>query len=465
MYWLVAGLAGVLLGIGILLMKRVFFSLSESTLSLLDAMLESEQNDSVKQKMLIGNLGKVLTSLFLFIFQIAATLVVSTLPLLAYCNFDLEVFNTTYWGGWGFWLGLTGVSILPFVAISFKKKQQDYSDMSKLLHRLLLNNYNVSRLLFKREKKAVLKKTNSNQNFVIVTGLARCGTTGLTTQLFESGKFHSLSYANLPFLLSPNLWKRFYKPNGSSKKERAHGDKVMFGLDTVEALEEFFYKAFLKDSFIGEKTLKEHKVSKEVYDDYRIYQQMVKKANENDSDYYLAKNNNFLLRYPSLREHDNHFIMLLMFRDPLDHAWSLLKQHKRFLSQQSEDGFVLEYMNWLGHHEFGLNHKVFQFGEEVLGISSDQNKIDYWLQVWLNYYSKALELPDHDNSYFIDYADFLNNPGELLNSIQISTGVDMSNIELAPFKNNNHYKGDVDQQLLAMCNEVYSRLKDKRLLA
>src|SRR5690606_12918075 len=123
------------------------------------------------------------------------------------------------------------------------------------------------------EKKSILKTAEpTDKEFVIVTGLARCGTTGLTTKLFESGAFHSLSYANLPFLLSPNLWKRFYKPDGATKKERAHGDKVMFGLDTVEALEEFFYKAFLKDSFIGESTLTEHSISADIYQEYLAYQ-------------------------------------------------------------------------------------------------------------------------------------------------------------------------------------------------
>lgn len=463
MYWLAAGLAGVILGVGIILMKRVFFALSESTLGLLDAMLETEKDDTDKQKMLIGNLGKVLGSLFLFVLQIAATIFISTIPLLAYSSFDIDVFNATHWGGWQFWLSLSVGSIVPFVVMSFRKKEEDYSDMSKLLHRLLLNNYNVSRMLFKMEKKSV-SQDPANKNFVIVTGLARCGTTGLTTQLFESDKFHSLSYANLPFLLSPNLWKRFYKPDGAAKKERAHGDKVLFGLDTVEALEEFFYKAFLKDSFIGDDSLKEHSISAEVFDDYKAYQLMVRKTSQTDSDIYLAKNNNFLLRYPSLREHDDDFITLLMFREPLDHAYSLMKQHKRFLQQQNEDGFVLEYMDWLGHHEFGMHHKVFQFGEKSFKSEYNQDDINYWLEVWVNYYSKALTLPAHGNTLYIDYADFLNKPAELFEAIDSISGIDLSGIEAIAFENNNHYQGAVDESLLQKANSIYNEFRSKRLV-
>src|SRR5690606_35645537 len=130
---------------------------------------------------------------------------ISAIPLFAYSNFDFQTFESTHWGGWQFWVALSIGSIIPFVIASFKKQKGDYSPMSQLIHRLLLNNYNVSRMLFKMEKKSILKTAEpTDKEFVIVTGLARCGTTGLTTKLFESGAFHSLSYANLPFLLSPN---------------------------------------------------------------------------------------------------------------------------------------------------------------------------------------------------------------------------------------------------------------------
>ena len=76
---------------------------------------------------------------------------------------------------------------------------------------------------------------------------------------------------------------------------------------------------------------------------------------------YLSKNNNFILRYKSIRKLNNCFIMVILFRSPLEHANSLLNQHKKFCKIQKKDPFILEYMNWLGHHEFGLNQKQFSF--------------------------------------------------------------------------------------------------------
>lgn len=464
MYWLAAGVAGILLGVGILLLKKVFFYLSESTLGLLDAMLESELDDSQKQKGLIKNLGKVLSSLFLFVLQIFATVVVSAFPLLLYSGLDFQEFQSSHWGGWQFWVALSAGSIVPFVIASFKKQTGDYSPISKLLHRLLLNNYNVSRMLFKMEKKSIVKEDlPANKEFVIVSGLARCGTTGITTKLYESGIFNSLSYSNLPFLLSPNLWKKFYKPDGAPKKERAHGDKVMFGLDTVEALEEFFYKAFLKDCFIHEGTLTEHEITEDIYQEYLTYQQLVQSAQGDDANVYLAKNNNFLLRYNSLRKLNDKFYALVLFRDPLNHAYSLMKQHVRFTQQQQDDSFVLEYMNWLGHHEFGENQKVFQFGAEVPEIGYGKGDINYWLEVWINYYSYLLNLPQHDNTLLIDYDDFLNSPEELLSAISKHTGYDLQKVKTDSFENTNRYTGDFDSDLLAKAESIYSKLKEQKL--
>ena len=41
---------------------------------------------------------------------------------------------------------------------------------------------------------------------------------------------------------------------------------------------------------------------------------------------------------------------------------SLLRQHRHFAKAQAERPFTLSYMTWLGHHEFGLDHRPFRFG-------------------------------------------------------------------------------------------------------
>ena len=67
---------------------------------------------------------------------------------------------------------------------------------------------------------------------------------------------------------------------------------------------------------------------------------------------------------------------LFIFREPLQTSLSLLKIHKKFSKIQTEDSFVRRYMNWLGHYEFGLDHKPWSFSKSYKKFDS----INYWLE-------------------------------------------------------------------------------------
>lgn len=463
MFLVMVGIGSVLLGMGLLTLQLPFFKLAMSTTSLLDAMLEGKADESVKQKLLIQRLGRLLQSLLIFIFLVIVIAVVSVLPLFLYAGFNFKLLASFNYSSWQFYTVLAVGSLLPFLVVPFFITKQTYSPWSKLLHRMLLNNYNISRSLFTLENRVYSKRHSQiNEEFIIITGLARCGTTALTSLLHRSDEFHSLSYANLPFLLSPNLWKKVYKPRDSKLKERSHGDNVMFGYNTIEALEEYFFKAFLKDAFIGENELHEHIVNEELYQKYLAYQNLANKDMQKDT-LYLSKNNNFILRYQSLREYNPHFKAFFLFRDPLNHAYSLLKQHQRFSEMQQDDRFVKEYMNWLGHHEFGGGHKAFKFEHTTEMPEEDLNSINYWLFVWMNYYRRVLQLPKDEHLYLLEYADFLLKPRETVEIISRVIDREIIIKEIEPFKNTNQYEGGVDQNLLAQANEIYSELQKRKL--
>jgi len=317
--------------------------------------------------------------------------------------------------------------------------------------------------LFGIEKKIYAKKIRSTNNeYVIVSGLARAGTTALTTLLHRAGNFHSLSYANMPFLLAPNLWSRVYKVKGEKMKERAHGDKVQFGLNSVEALEEYFWKVSLEDSFINDKSLQEHEVDEEVFQNYLCYQDLVRPNTEKDS-VYLAKNNNMMLRYGSLRKLDPHFKMILMFRRPLDHANSLLQQHLRFSKLQEEDPFVLEYMNWLGHHEFGMGQKQFDLKGGKMSLL-DNLTLDYWLEVWIDHY-RSVSKHFQDNSLFlVAYEDFLEDPKRVFRQLGKVFRMDLDLSELQKFQGNpkEAYPEHI-KELVEQAEQLYQGMYDLRL--
>ena len=66
----------------------------------------------------------------------------------------------------------------------------------------------------------------------------------------------------------------------------------------------------------------------------------------------------------------------------MQHANSLLNQHLRFSQLQKEDDFIKRYMNYLGHNEFGLNHKPWNNPINF----NDLNNINYWLEQWYLFY-------------------------------------------------------------------------------
>ena len=466
MYYIFIGWAGAMFSLGLIWFRWVFYGLVERTTGMLNTVLDTIDDDSTKQKKLIGNLGGVLISLVQFIGAALVVLLITVFPVWIYSKLFQTSFNGLDLSSFWFYLALSIGSILVFWGYSKLKKPSDYSEWSKLLHRIILDNYNISRALFWFEMRLYKPKLSEvNPKFLIVTGLARAGTTAFTNALYESNKFYSLSYSNMPFLLSPNLWRYVYNPKMSMLRERSHGDKVLFGYNTIEALEEYFWKTELRDIFINPDTIEEHKISDENYKNYLRYQGLLK-VKEKPDKIYLAKNNNFLARYESVRSQNPDFVLLMLIRDPFQHASSLLHQHKRQTRMQKEDKFILDFMNWLAHHEFGLNQKVFQFHGNSFRSDYPKESINYWIGVWCNYYSRVQDLPGSKSLHLISYEDFLLHPKELLEALGISIGIELSSVPIKKFDNPKSDSLEVDEKLAERATEIYtSLLSDERRIA
>jgi len=458
-YFLLAGISGIIFSALLIYFRNQFFKTLEATLALSNAVL-SDEEELVKQKRLIQALKAMLFSLVYSLCIIAIIIIATSIPIVLYAIIENIPYDNLDFGSVGFVLFLSFGSILPFV-LKKKKKSEDYSEASKLLHKLILNNYFLSKFLFSIDYRFKKNKTIKQDSiFLIVSGLARAGTTSLTDQIFKAGKFSSLDYSNMPLILAPNLWRKLYNPKKIELKERKHGDKMLFGVNTIEALEEYFFKAFLNDSFISDKYLNRHEISQEVYDNYLKYQTKIRKSSDS---MYLSKNNNLILRYHSLRNLNNDFKAIFLFRKPEEHAYSLLNQHKRFSEIQNDNDFVLTYMNWLGHHEFGNNQKVFKLIEGDPNIKYDKNTLNYWLEVWLNYYSYLVDIID-SKSILIEYQDYLKHPKEVLHAIEKDLKTEFNFSHIKPFINQKDIDtSDCDENLLLKINIVYDNLKKRKL--
>jgi len=264
---------------------------------------------------------------------------------------------------------------------------QNYRNIQKFLHDFVLSKKIINKSLFELEKIIYLKnKDIINQSHVFITGLPRSGTTSLLNFLFSSNEYASLTYNNMPFILSPNFSKLFHKKN-ITKKERLHGDGIDFDNNSPEALDEIFFdnnEEFVKNEIIN-------------------YIQLILLSNNKTK--YLSKNNLNYKRVDLIQSIFPNSIFLIPIREPLQHANSLLNQHLHFSQLQKEDDFIRRYMNYLGHNEFGLNHKPWKKPIHL----NDLNNINYWLEQWNLFYDFIHQkFKSYENCYFVIYEELVN---------------------------------------------------------
>ena len=299
---------------------------------------------------------------------------------------------------------------------------QNYSNIQKLLHDFVLSKKIINKSLFELEKIIYLKnKDIKNQSHVFITGLPRSGTTSLLNFLYSSDEYASLTYNNMPFILSPHFSKLFNKKN-TPKKERVHADGIDFDINSPEALDEVFFNnddEFVKNEIVN-------------------YIQLISLSNNKLK--YLSKNNLNYKRVDLIQSIFPNSIFLIPIREPLQHANSLLNQHLHFSQLQKEDDFIRRYMNYLGHNEFGLNHKPWNNPIHF----SDLYNINYWLEQWNLFYKLIYKkFKSYENCFFVIYEE-LNNPiyvEKILKKINLEKD---KTIDLQFFKNSNKKELDIE---------------------
>ncbi len=279
-----------------------------------------------------------------------------------------------------------------------------YSPLDRILHRLALGVPLLSEMVHDIERAVHLKSAPdiAGQPHVFVSGLARSGSTVLLRELYRTGQFGALTYVDMPFVLAPNLWRRLGSPaDPGVLRERAHGDGIKINAESPEAFDEVFWRVQNGSAYIRQDRLLPHYPDRDLLNGFTDYMRLVLKCHSKTR--YLSKNNNNILRLDALSTAYPAAYFLIPLRDPLQHAYSLLRQHRRFLQC---DDFTADYMGWLGHHEFGRTHRPFAFDSLPEG---DPKTLDYWLRVWIAAYQHIAGLTAA-NILLIDLEQLAINP-------------------------------------------------------
>jgi hypothetical protein len=247
---------------------------------------------------------------------------------------------------------------------------------------------------------------------VYITGLPRSGTTVLLEILATSPEFAFHTYRCMPFVLCPLVWDRVSRPfrRPARAQERAHGDGTLIGYDSPEAFEEIIWKLYWPRHY-GEDCIEPWSGDERDDDFERFLRAHMRKLvagfasghPERAPRRYLAKNNASIARVALLSRLFPACRIVIPFREPRSHVASLMRQHGRFTALHATDRFALDYMNWLGHYEFGAALRPINFGGWCGGIGVDQaGSADFWLTYWTRAYAAILDSP-RSNVVLFDY--------------------------------------------------------------
>ena len=319
-----------------------------------------------------------------------------------------------------FILLVTVVSIITWLAWRHFHSQEtkqaqpgsEYSAMDRLLHRAAFASVPLQVALSGLEDRLYRRRLDHSamERPVFIAGLPRSGTTLVLELCYQTGEFATHTYRQMPFVLTPLFWESFSKrfQKKTEARERAHGDGMLVSTDSPEALEEIVWMAFWRQHY--EPTAIRPWPGNAEVDRFTPYlrRHMAKIVALSGSNTphlrYLSKNNlniariSWLLRvFPDAR-------IVVPFREPRQHAASLLRQHGNFLAQQRQDSFILDYMRAIGHFDFGLNLRPVDFdGWLENARQHDPETLGFWLAYWAAAYRALLREAEDPRVQLLDF--------------------------------------------------------------
>ena len=346
---------------------------------------------------------------------------------------------------------------------------KDYSLLTQILHNQFLNdgqviNFSINKL-FSKSTDTSLKECKH----IFITGLARSGTTALLQALDSTNNYASLRYKYMPFILLPKLAKiytKYFNKDTDVEKERLHGDNLKISSESPECLDEPFWihTKYKQAKILNKNFMSPHIVDYDLAKAYITLLNSYGKIEKKET--CIIKNNNNHLRILSLSELLPKATFFVLFRSPIAHAISLLRLHNRLKKLQTQDKYILDYMNQIGHWEFGLGKKPFIYENEqniILKGLEDIN-IEYWITQWIFTYKWILNnLKNRTNIKMICYEDLCednNIQNDIFNFLKI-------NPEEIKFKfntgasNSKDYDIEINSQKIKNAFEIYSSLREK----
>lgn len=278
--------------------------------------------------------------------------------------------------------------------------QVNYFVLDRLLHRIAFSTPSIQLTAADIEKSVFgsVYKTFVAEKPIFITSLPRAGTTLMLEVLHRFPSLATHTYRDMPFIMAPILWSRL---SGAFRKhaetrERAHGDGMQFGYDSPEAFEEILWRAFWPEKYTddGIALWRAVDIKDEAFIFFTEHMKKIIALRRPDREVdgrYVSKNNGNIARLDLIGRMFPEGKILVPVRHPLEHAASLLHQHRSFIEMHKDEAFIRQYMADLGHYEFGELHRPIVFpGIDKLLYNRNPLEIDYWLAYWIAAFEHVL---------------------------------------------------------------------------
>jgi len=353
-----------------------------------------------------------------------------------------------------------------------------YSRIDRLTHRLAFRSSILQGVLSDAETKLLAGRWIDFQarQPIFITSLPRAGTTIILGALHRLPGLAAHTYRDMPFLLAPVLWNRLSSSfhRRSAVRERAHGDGLAVNEDSPEAFEEVLWQKFYVDKYKANRIdlWRESDIDARFTKYMRDHMKKIVALRQPQhplNGRYISKNNANVARIELLRIMMPDAFIIVPLRHPVEHAISMLRQHRNFLSQHTTDSFIRDYMADLGHFEFGALHKPIAVDglTDLIGdLKTDS--IDYWLAYWVSVFEY---LATQQGIHFVSYESLCESPNEgiagLADHLEIQADADAIAGAAGVFRPVPPARSDTENlpdMLTDRALSVYENLKQKCLL-
>lgn len=375
-------------------------------------------------------------------------------------------------------LAISGVAIVLALLLPTKRsgRSSEYSALDRCLHHIAFATYPAQVSIADLEDRLFASKLAGIEapRPVFITALPRAGTTLLLECFSRLPEFASHCYRDMPFVPIPCLWNRFSASfiRSGQLHERAHGDGMQIDFDSPEALEEVLWKAFWPRHYRKDRIRPWQDGADEEFQGFfhthmrKIV--LIRRGEKAQGVRYLSKNNLNIARIATLKQLFPESTIIVPFRQPLQHASSLLEQHRNFLRIHQADPFASKYMRAIGHYDFGKNLRPVDFDHWLDTSGAEETEsLEFWLKYWVAAYRHLLER--RESVVFLNYEALCENPEPhltlLSSAIQcVNADLLLSNANsIRPMRMREVDTSSIEADLLQQSEGLYRSLKENAL--